>query len=144
MAKVKRIELVADTNLDTVMISADRELMQQAYASLVENAVRYAADRTSVRIFLYGSDGLSCTVCVQNVGLHVEDNEREKIFEAGYRAAKARERAPLGSGVGLTTARAILRLHRGEISVKSVPEGSGPGLADVRFYVESPLTGVGR
>jgi GAF domain-containing protein len=137
LATLSDVTIVVENGFADLMILADRHRMEQAFTSLIENAVRYADRNTHVRIFHYGNDGVSCTTCIQDFGLHIEDAEREKIFESRYRSPAAKARLGYGSGIGLSTARVIVtQLHRGAIRVTSVPDANRIGVADVRFYID--------
>jgi GAF domain-containing protein len=137
LATLSDVGVVIDGGFQNMLIDADRHRMEQAFTSLIENAVRYAERNTQVRIFPYGIDGVSCTTCIQDVGLPIDDADRERIFEAQYRSPAAKTKLGYGSGLGLSTARVIVtQLHGGAIRVTSIPDPNRPGVADVRFYVD--------
>ena len=68
---------------------------------------------------------LSVSVADQGIGIAPDDLPR--IFDRFYRADHSRTRATGGSGLGLTIARSIARLHGGDITAASEP-GQGATL----------------
>jgi two-component system sensor histidine kinase MtrB len=68
---------------------------------------------------------------IENSGPGIAAADLPHIFEAYYRADQARTRGA-GTGLGLTTARAIARLHRGDIRAENLPGGGA------RFEVDLP------
>jgi signal transduction histidine kinase len=65
-------------------------------------------------------------------GPGVNEDERERIFEKHYRGRAARRRTT-GSGLGLASARSIVRAHGGEIWLTS-PRGGGAA-----FHISLPV-----
>lgn len=61
---------------------------------------------------------------MKDYGIGIPEEEIEHIFERFYRVDKARNRKTGGYGLGLHIAKSIMKLHKGEIKIKS-KEGSG-------------------
>jgi signal transduction histidine kinase len=76
-------------------------------------------------------------VDVIDTGIGIGEADQAKVFEKFYRAKDARLETVTGSGIGLSLAREIARLHQGEITLESeLNKGStftlslpGPGRA---------------
>ena len=75
-------------------------------------------------------------ISVIDEGPGIPEHEQSQIFERFYRSPRTGNRVP-GTGMGLAIAREILRLHGGDISVKS-SQGAG-----TEFCVSVPVDGVG-
>lgn len=84
---------------------------QLAIINIVINAIRYAAVGTSVVIEV----AENCIV-VSDIGIPILDNEKELIYEEGYRSKNARRVNEKGMGYGLYLSKKILEAHGSSIS----------------------------
>ncbi|MFN7021799.1 MAG: sensor histidine kinase [Phycisphaerales bacterium] len=114
----KEITLKFDLPPKLPVIRGDRDKIVMALHNLVGNAVKYtpAGGEVTVRV---GEEKGQLTVEVIDNGIGVRDEERELIFEKFYRAKDRRISNVTGTGLGLAIAREVVRLHGGDISVRS-------------------------
>ena len=124
---------------DLPRIEADEELLPQVFLNLFDNGIKYSLRGTTIRVSLHEQSHSYCVVCVSSVGIPIEEHEREKVFERGYRTDIAKALLKPGMGIGLPVARRIVELHKGRLEVESRPLRDGSGAADVRFFVRLPL-----
>jgi two-component system, OmpR family, sensor kinase len=115
-----RVEHVAPADS---AVSLDRGLLARLLDELLDNAVTYSDEGGRISVRHEERDGRLVLV-VENSGTAIGDADLPHLFEAYYRADQARTRGT-GTGLGLTTARAIARLHGGDIraSNRPLPEG---------------------
>ena len=98
--------------LDRVVLPCDAELLEQAVANLVENAIRHSgAARVDVSVERRG-EGVA--LAVEDHGAGIPEAERERVFERFHRVESARAAGNGGSGLGLAIVRGIARLHGGD------------------------------
>lgn len=118
-AKGKRIHLVERQSEDIPPISADRSLITKAISNLVDNAIRYSPERTSVIIStILETDFLE--VSVEDRGYGIPRGEEEKIWQKFYRVAHdGQDKQEETTGLGLSLVKEIVEQHNGEVSVKS-------------------------
>jgi len=93
--------------------------LKRAFANLVDNAVKYGRSpelelRCSEQRFV---------VVVRDSGPGIPPEAAEKVFTPFYRLERSRNRATGGTGLGLTSAQAVIRGHGGEISLRNRPTG---------------------
>ena len=109
----------------------NRELVSQALANLVDNAIKYAApehQRDALNgepaeiIVKAGNEGERITLSVADRGPGIPDADRGRVVERFVRLEQSRS-AP-GSGLGLSLASAVARLHGGKLRL----EDNHPGL----------------
>ncbi|GHO61138.1 histidine kinase [Ktedonobacter sp. SOSP1-52] len=110
---------VVQTNL-----MADRDRLGQVFTNLLSNAIKYSPGAETVEMDLSAS-AEAVTIRVQDHGLGIPREQRDKIFERFYRAAGPRQRAIPGLGMGLYIVAEIVKHHGGTITVESeVGKGS--------------------
>lgn len=118
-AKRKRIRLVEQPNSQLPPIAADKGLISRAISSLIDNAIRYSPERTSVIIStILESDFLRVVVEDRGYGIHA--SEHEKIWEKFYRVARdGQDKEEESVGLGLSLVREIVEQHGGNVEVES-------------------------
>lgn len=100
-------------------IVADEALLLRALSNVLSNAVRHCTKGGQILLSVSKEkDGIHLSV--QNTGTPIPANEIGKVFDRLYRGEFARN-SP-GSGLGLTIAERIIRLHGGSISITSTAE----------------------
>jgi two-component system sensor histidine kinase SenX3 len=91
-----------------------------AVANLVENAIAYSGDGTTVQVSRQRiGDQVAIRVTDQGIGIAAADLDR--IFERFYRTDQARSRDTGGTGLGLAIVRHIAVNHSGRVEVTSTP-----------------------
>jgi len=116
-AAAHRIEK-APSPAGAVLIRADREALTLALRNLVDNALKYSPDSSTVRVAVAATDG-SVAVSVEDHGPGVTAEERRAIFRKFTRGAAARSLNVKGTGIGLTMANEIVKAHGGRLELDS-------------------------
>jgi signal transduction histidine kinase len=106
-----------------VSLTTDRAMAETIVTNLVNNAIRYNREggRVSVRLV---DTGKRVRLVVEDEGIGVPADEQAKIFDEFYRAAEAREKSSLGTGLGLPIVKKFTEELGGAIELESV-EGKG-------------------
>jgi PAS domain S-box-containing protein len=107
------VRFVLDLDAALPAVSADEELLRQAFINILQNAVQAMSQGGAVRIRTRaeGLDWVRVVVTDQGVGIAAED--LDKIFKLYYTSK------PGGSGIGLSVVYRILQLHDGTVEAKS-------------------------
>ncbi len=123
-AKLKRIRIIEKQSEEQVAIAADRGLLTNAISHLLDNAIRYSPERTSVMIStILEADFLR--VEVEDRGFGIPKGEEEKVWQKFYRVARdGQEKQENTTGLGLSLVKEIIEHHNGEVRLQSV-EGRG-------------------
>lgn len=108
---------------DDVFVKADYETIKTAVKNLVENAVNYSPEHTTVAVGVSG-DGTKATIRVVDQGIGIPAASLDRIFERFYRVDPARSRETGGTGLGLAITKHCVRDCGGTINVWS-REGEG-------------------
>lgn len=117
-ANEKKIALVFVLPPKLPVLQADREKVAVALHNLVGNALKYTPGGGSVTVRIE-CDDKQLAVAVADTGIGISPDDCQKIFERFYRANDNRVDKITGTGLGLTIAREVARLHGGDITVES-------------------------
>jgi len=124
-AKKKRIRLVEQSQPHIPPVAADKGLIHRVITNLVDNAIRYSPERTSVMIStILEADFLR--VEVEDRGYGVPNAEKEKIWQKFYRIARdGQDKEEESTGLGLSLVKEVVEQHGGHVTVESeVGQGS--------------------
>jgi signal transduction histidine kinase len=118
VAEEKRISVAVDfTGPCEAAVDATR--MRQAFANLLDNALKYTAEGGQIRLACAVEPG-RVVVRVRDTGMGIPLDEQPRIWERLYRGDKSRSQR--GLGLGLSLVKAIVEAHHGEVSVQSRPD----------------------
>jgi two-component system phosphate regulon sensor histidine kinase PhoR len=123
------LTLQADDNL--APIEADPFRLQQVFANLIDNAIKYT-EKGEITIWLKQEERM-LVIEIQDTGTGIPEGHLPRIFERFYVVDKARSKRLGGTGLGLSIVRHIVLLHNGKIDVESSP---GVG---TRFTITLPV-----
>jgi len=113
----KNIDFYTRVDPESLELTADPEMMEQALINLIVNAIQAAFPRKKSRIELTSrmDERGRVIIRIADNGAGMTKEAMEKIFIPFFTTKKE------GTGIGLALARQIMRLHRGSISVQSKP-----------------------
>jgi two-component system phosphate regulon sensor histidine kinase PhoR len=115
-----------------LQIAGDCQLLEQAVANLINNAILYSNSQTIDVSLTREHD--SAVITVRDYGIGIAPEHQERIFERFYRVHKERSRQLGGTGLGLAIVKHVAQLHHGYAELKSTP-GKG-----CEFRIILPLT----
>ena len=120
-------EFVIDVPPDDVVVLVDTALFELALINVLQNAVKYSADGTTVTARCTVQDG-ACVIAVTDQGIGVPADEQARVFERFYRvgASGMQGSGPKGSGLGLAIAKGFVEASGGSIVLTS-PTDKGRG-----------------
>jgi two-component system sensor histidine kinase KdpD len=118
LAEEHRIKLDVPESLPLVPV--DYVQMEQVFTNLVSNSVKYAPEKTVIRVRAFVEDE-SIHVLVSNQGPQVPQEHLERIFDKFFRITAA-DRVT-GTGLGLSICKGIIEAHGGRIWAENVPDG---------------------
>ncbi|MDI9879293.1 hybrid sensor histidine kinase/response regulator transcription factor [Flectobacillus longus] len=113
MATFKQISFELQLPNEDFWASVDREAFQKIISNLIDNAVKYAEHKAIIK--LYSIDETHFSIEVQNDGLLIPEDYRQRIFEPFYRMNNVKNQR--GTGIGLALARSLAELHDGVLKV---------------------------
>jgi PAS domain S-box-containing protein len=117
-AKDKNITLQFVVSPKLPKLTCDKDKFGIALHNLIGNALKYTPEGGRVTVKVDVRDGKLC-VDVNDTGIGIEKAEQDKIFDRFFRSADQRVGKIVGTGLGLTLAREVMRLHGGDVTVES-------------------------
>lgn len=116
-------DVLVDASQDLPAVLADELLMEQLFANLLSNSIKYVAAGRRPQIEVTGvRSGDRVEVRVTDNGIGIPETEREKIFARLYRA-HADQGTYSGTGLGLAICRTIVERHGGAIHAQPADDG---------------------
>jgi signal transduction histidine kinase len=98
--------------------NVDAARIRQVFANLLDNALKYTPRGGKIGISAQRENG-EISVCFQDNGMGIAENDLPHIWERLYRGDKSRSEH--GLGLGLSLVKAIVEAHNGRVEVKSAP-----------------------
>jgi signal transduction histidine kinase len=124
-ARVASVELTVEAAIgEGLDVAGDRHQLQDLFASIIENACIYTPPGGAVRVTASATDG-NAVIEVHDTGIGLSPSEVQQAMDRFFRGAQARRMFPAGSGLGLAIAARIVRIHGGELSLRSNDDGPG-------------------
>ena len=100
-----------------VIILGDPDLIRQATANLISNAVRYTDEGGHIRVRVKRGETMA-KISVRDTGIGLTPDEARMVFQRFWRADSGRDRESGGLGVGLTVVKEIVERHDGWVQVE--------------------------
>lgn len=101
----------------------DPALLNQLIVNLVENAISYSGENSTVRIELSKDNHDNIILKVSDNGPGVSFHDAKKLLQPFFRADRSRTTS--GTGLGLSIVKAIASLHNGEVKLNTSGQGLG-------------------
>jgi heavy metal sensor kinase len=117
-AEDKDLKLVCDVP-GNFSILGDIRLIQRMIANLLDNAIKYTPSEGRVNVSIDAKSEQKVVITVNDTGIGISKEDLPHIFERFYRCDPSRSQA--GTGLGLSFARTVTRVHGGDIAVTSIP-----------------------
>lgn len=103
---------------DDIMFVGDEDMIKRLVCLLLDNGLKYSNEFGQIKVGL-ASNGRNIKFYVFNTCDGPLDDDLDKLFDRFYRPDNSRSRETGGYGIGLSTAKSIVQLHKGRISAKA-------------------------
>jgi signal transduction histidine kinase len=117
MSLIKEKNINLSHSIEKGIISkVNKELFERLLTNLIGNAYKYGKENGEIKVELNVRNGKNHLSVTDN-GIGISENEKEKVFMRFYRSDKSRNSD--GTGLGLSLAMEIAKLHGGTITLES-------------------------
>ncbi|WP_238650673.1 sensor histidine kinase [Paenibacillus piscarius] len=120
--KAARYGLTVTLDAKPAHIWIDRESFMHIFINLLDNAIKYNVPEGSIRLHSEVRDQ-RVWITVEDSGIGIPEDSREKIFEPFYTVNRDRSRASGGTGLGLSLVRNLVEKQNGTIALLDRPGG---------------------
>lgn len=134
-AKMKKISLVFDTNVEECVISVDISSFDRIIMNLISNAIKFSPENSCIFINTWKEKDF-ITISVRDEGMGIPENEQKLIFNRFIQSTKNNKNEYSGSGIGLDLVSNLVKAHGGTIELTS-KEGIGS-----EFRIKMPIVKV--
>ncbi len=111
----------------------DSVLIAQVIVNLLENALKYSGDESSIEVEAYVA-GDRLHLCVRDAGHGIPEVDLERVFDKFYRGVSPR--MAKGAGLGLAICKGFIEAHHGRIWAERRAQGG----TEVRFTLPASKT----
>jgi len=118
-------------------LKIDENLLKQVFTNLIENAIKYSPESSSVLVTSEDSVG-GVIVQVADQGIGMSPRDLEQLFQKFFRS-KSVEKTTAGSGLGLYLSKYFVNLHSGQISVESEPNKGSTFTVFLPYELETQM-----
>lgn len=118
LAMDKEISISCDCP-DDIFAEFDLERIEQVLVNLIDNAVKFSAPQTEIRITIREAVD-SVTVGIMDHGIGIPDKDLKTIFDKFSTVPSGSDSQNEGTGLGLAICKAIIEAHNGRIWAESV------------------------
>lgn len=113
--------MTISAKLQPVTLTGDRHLLFQSCANLIDNALKFSPDNSSINV-LVSSEGDQACITVSDHGTGISPENRSQVLRRLFREDQSRNTP--GSGLGLALVAAVVELHRGTITIDDNTPGT--------------------
>ncbi|MCC0657795.1 PAS domain-containing sensor histidine kinase [Clostridioides sp. ES-S-0123-01] len=117
-AKSKGIDLVFDTNEETMRVGLDPESIERIILNILSNAIKFTLEGGEILVGIY-KEGENVEILIKDTGIGIEKEKLNDIFNRFKQIENSGISNEFGSGIGLCLAKSLIEIQNGEIYIDS-------------------------
>ncbi len=114
-------QLIVSYLTNDVNLYVDTHHIGNVLGNIIDNAIKYAQGTPHISIGLAVTNAM-LTISIADKGIGMSKEEQKHVFDKFYRAQSGNVHNTQGFGLGLSYAREIVQLHKGQIDIESEKE----------------------
>ena len=118
LSQERHISLNFNTQLSKVNLWGDKDKLEKVIFNLLSNAFKYTSDGKNIWVSMK-DDGNAVLLQIQDEGVGIKREKQKVIFNRYENVVPDSIYAPLSSGIGLSVAKELVKMHYGSINVES-------------------------
>ncbi len=115
----KRLRLIWDSQMSPVKVRGDRVRLQQAVLNLLSNAIKFNQEDGRIKVDIRRQSDGSVAIDVIDDGIGIKSENLARMVEPFEQADNSYSRRYEGAGLGLSVVQKIMKLHKGELRLRS-------------------------
>lgn len=116
--KAEELDINVTVEGEPVEISGNLSYLTELILNLMDNSIKYNKPGGRVLTKVSPADG-GCVISVEDNGIGISEDDRERIFERFYRVDKSRSKETGGTGLGLSIVKHIVVIYGGRLDIDS-------------------------
>lgn len=120
----KNLDVVFETDEDSMFAFADKDAIHQVLYNLMHNAIKFSKENGKLAIHIYATSNKKIRVSVYDEGQGIPKEELPFIFDRFYKTDKSRSLDKSGVGLGLYICKTIMDAHGEQIRAESPTDNS--------------------
>jgi len=137
---IENLSILAEDKNMTVELTSEREvsvngipeIIERAINNLIHNAIKFSPSESKILLTIT-SDSQIAQVLIKDEGPGISENDQSRIFERFYQSDSSRNQ---GSGLGLSLVDWAVRIHGGNVKVKSILGKGSTFIVNIPLYKE--------
>lgn len=117
------IDIAFKSNKDKVYINGNPNLIERMVLNLFSNAIKFSKDNCIIKVTLTDRE-YDIVLKVSDNGIGIPKEYIDKILEPFVQVDSSSSRIAEGMGLGLSIVKGVVKIHKGEITVKSSKKGT--------------------
>lgn len=125
--ETKQLQLRINTDEEDgeeLLVLADPRRLEQVILNFMSNAIRHAAENSTITISIKRLSPRKVITVIENIGPPIPEEDLSRIWDHFYRVERSRDRKSGGTGLGLAIIRHILELHGSEYGAANTKQGA--------------------
>ncbi|MEM6964976.1 MAG: ATP-binding protein [Bacteroidota bacterium] len=118
-AEAQRVNLVFTSDVDTLMMDFDKDKMLKIVSNLISNALKFTDEGGEVKVVTHVTRHQKLLIEVSDTGIGIPPEAVPHIFDRFFQATTEELQKQIGTGIGLSLVRELVKLLHGTISVTS-------------------------
>lgn len=117
-AKSKGIDLIFDTDEETVMVGLDPESIERIILNILSNAIKFTLEGGEILVGIY-KKGETVEIIIKDTGVGIDKEKLNDIFNRFKQIENSGISNEFGSGIGLCLTKSLIEIQHGEIYIDS-------------------------